>query len=217
MEYKFNSEKLREKRKALRIEKNGKMKMVSQDDFRDLLKERGCSIGRSSLSKLENGVIPDEVALKDIMAFCDILGCDLEYLLDISDYSNKELETVCEYTGLSEEAAKKLHELNNHDFFHIFPKLLSNLLCNYYQPFYHLIMNVFIYLRTRVEEKALRPVDYSADWDEVERMAVQEKEIKDSASISLMNCLHEIESMQDMACKDEMIKEQIELKHSVKK
>lgn len=217
MKYNFNSEKLREKRKALRIVgKNGKNKMVSQNDFMELLKDRGCSIGRNSLSKLENGEIPDELSFKDILAFCDVLGCDINYLLDISDYSTKELETVCNYTGLSEKAAKKLHEANNQIGYNQIPQMISNLLSNYYLHFSGLIFEIFSFLLFKMEEKSVPKIELSEDWTVVKAKSERIRNAHDSSSIALLNCLQEIQSMQELAKKDKMIQEQISLRHSFK-
>lgn len=181
---------------------------LTQDKLAEIL-----GINRKTIIEWEKGDINGKIDFPTFIELCSVLKIDMPFLLgDV--YSNRELETVCKYTGLSENAAKRLHELNNHAFFKVFPKLLSNLLCNYYQPFYHLIMNVFIYLRTRVEEKTLKSVRLTDDWETVSRVADQEEKINNSASISLMNCLHEIESMQEIAYKDEMIKEQLKNRSS---
>lgn len=217
MEYNFNSEKLREKRKALRIKgKNGKSKMVSQSDFIDLLKEKGCSIGRSSLSKLENGKIPDDLSLKDILVFCDVLGCDIYYLLDISKNSTKELETICNYTGLSEKAANKLHELNNHEGLNQFPQMISNLLSNYYDHFSELIIEIFLYLINVTEENSFTKIDSSEDWSIYKSRYKRIEDAHNSSSIALMNCLQEIQRMEEQAKEDKMIQEQISLRKSHK-
>lgn len=181
MEYRINSEKLREKRKALRIEKNGKLRMASQDDFRDLLKEKGCSIGRNSLSKLENGEIPDELPLKDILAFCDVLGCDINYLLDISDYSTKELETVCTYTGLSEKAVKELHRIKS-DKNSVTPAL-SNIIENHADSFVEIIRNIDGYCRDYLFFKYISSIKNQDEITEDMKLLHQ-----NNSSVDLMNC-----------------------------
>ena len=181
----------------------------NQSELSELL-----GVSMTTISQWENA--KKKPSLENLLRLCNALECDIGYLLGSADYSTKEVETVCNYTGLTEAAAKKLHELNDHFVFKTVPKMISNLLSNYYQFFSHLIIELFIYLSFRVEERSLKPVRNKDNWDEIERIATQKKTIKDSASIALMNCIHEIESMQEIACKDSMIEEQIELRHSIK-
>ena len=46
-----------------------------------------------------------------VIRFCKEFGVSADYLLGIKDdYTNHEIEFVCEYTGLEENAVKQLHE-----------------------------------------------------------------------------------------------------------
>ncbi len=43
-------------------------------------------------------------SLKHLLKLCKVLNCDIDRLLGKRDYSTKELELICEYTGLTEKA-----------------------------------------------------------------------------------------------------------------
>lgn len=44
-----------------------------------------------------------------LLKLCDVLGCDMEYFTGEIEHSTHDLQFICEYTGLSEEAIEKLH------------------------------------------------------------------------------------------------------------
>lgn len=211
------------KRKALtNKEKKEKMKTLggriclarinaglTQSDLGNKLK-----LDDQTISNYERNINTDNITFKQIEKMCEVLAIDYDYLCGNITHSTKELDIICKYTGLSEAAAKKLHNLNNHFVYKQFPEMLSNLLCNYYMPFFKLIITIFQYLSFRVEEHLLNPVINTDNWDELDKFFTQEKAIKDSASIALVNCIHEIDSMQEVAKKDKMIQEQISLRKS---
>lgn len=54
-------------------------------------------------------VIPEH---QTIGLLCDFFKCDIDYLFGRIDYETHDLAFICEYTGLSEDAAKVLHYLS---------------------------------------------------------------------------------------------------------
>lgn len=73
------------------------------------------NISKAALSYYENGQrVPDIDTLKKVAIFFNVSS---DYLLGLSDISsnNKELKEVCEYTGLSEQAIKKIIAPKNND------------------------------------------------------------------------------------------------------
>ena len=49
--------------------------------------------------------------MPDLLRLCSLLDCDADYLLGGIELETHDLQTVCEYTGLSAEAVKKLHSV----------------------------------------------------------------------------------------------------------
>lgn len=101
---KYDLVKIGERIRSLRKENN-----ISQEQLIELLSEKNVSIGRNTLSAIENGCINS--AGKDvkldfnlIIALCDLYGVRLSYLLCESDLDN--------YTGLKEETLEALHLYN---------------------------------------------------------------------------------------------------------
>lgn len=78
---------------------------LSQGELGDVL---GCSRGSISFYEQMQRV-PDIEILKNI---CKHFGVSSDYLLGLSDVKSvdPELQAVCEYTGLSENSAKLLHD-----------------------------------------------------------------------------------------------------------
>ncbi len=85
--------------------------------IKDRRKEKGLSqkslaesIGLEyrTLIKWEKGDLDHKIDFPVFLKLCDELKIDVPFLLG-NDYSTKELETVCSYTGLSEKAAKLLN------------------------------------------------------------------------------------------------------------
>ncbi len=155
--YHINGEKVRKKRKE---------RYSSQDKFLDALSYH-CAMSRGTLSDLENNKNPD-ITFTQVMAICNVLHCDIDYLLDMSDCSTKEIEAICNYTGLSEKTVQMLHDDNMKRDYHN-PKiseLLSELFDNtnsfiklLYSLEQYIIYSVCDYYR---EEKANTGEDFES-------------------------------------------------------
>lgn len=190
MKYMFNSEKFRTRRKKL---------FRSQAKFIEALNEKGCKIGRNSISDLENGKIPDDLSLNNIVAFCDVLKCDLEFLLDISDYSTQEIKTICEYTGLSEETVDLMHLDTPWGDTHYIGKMISEFF-DTYQEFPELLMQISTYCATRksieARDKALQKIPWKErDYNQIE----EQMEAKKTVDGELFACMSRIQEMYDAA------------------
>ena len=180
----------------------------------DLAKELNCN--DQTISNYENNINTEKISYEQIVILCKVLDIDFDYLSGKITHSTKELETVCNYTGLSEKAAKKLHEDNNQIGYNQIPQMISNLLSNYYLHFSGLIFEIFRFLLFKMEEKSVPKIELSEDWTVVKAKSERIGNAHDSSSIALFNCLQEIQSMQELAKKDKMIQEQISLRHSFK-
>lgn len=98
-------------------------------------------INRKTIIEWEKGNLNGKIDFPAFLELCAALKIDMPYLLgDI--YSNRELETVCKYTGLSERAAEELHNIKS-DSSIIQP--LSNLLENHKDSFIEIITNINSY------------------------------------------------------------------------
>ena len=80
----------------------------SQEVLISEMSARGNSIGRNTLSKLENGEI-NNINFSHILTLCDIFNCDIGYLLGTYIEKAQELHICSEYTGLSDDTLKNLH------------------------------------------------------------------------------------------------------------
>lgn len=190
MKYNFNSEKFRKRRKA---------RFKSQTKFIEALNEKGCKIGRNSISDLENGKIPDDLSLNNIVAFCEVLECDLEHLLDISDYSTQEVKTICEYTGLSEATVDLMHLDTPWGDTHYLGKMISEF-CDTYQEFPELLMQISTYCATRksmeARDKALQKIPWrERDYKQIEEQVEANKKVDGE----LFACMSRIQEMYDAA------------------
>ena len=105
MEYNFKEigERIREKRKSLNYN--------NQDDFLELLKEKGVYIGRNTLSKIENGSLPPEKFTISVMtAMCEIFNCDIGHLLGEYTKRTRAEKIICDEIHLSDTAIHNIKE-----------------------------------------------------------------------------------------------------------
>lgn len=68
-------------------------------------------ISEQRLKKWESGENP--ISLEWIPLICDALSCDIGYLFGSYEEDDFSTHKTCEYTGLSPEAVKKLHQLSH--------------------------------------------------------------------------------------------------------
>ena len=98
-------------------------------------------INRKTIIEWEKGNLNGKIDFPSFLELCAALEIDIPYLLgDI--YSNRELETVCKYTGLSEKAAEELHSIKSDS---SIIQVLSNLLENHKNSFIEIISNINSY------------------------------------------------------------------------
>lgn len=95
-----------------RIREERKNLGVSQMRFIEMLAEHNVTIGRNTLSDIENGKCADCLRIDFLVACCDIFGCDMGFILCDEGYTCRTRETseIYNATGLDPEAIKKLRE-----------------------------------------------------------------------------------------------------------
>lgn len=95
------------------IKKARKEKGITQEDLLERLRCTGtnASIGRNSLSALENGNTEGlKIRINTLYEIGKILDVDLDYFLGITDFKKYEHKEICEYTGLTEDAITTLRD-----------------------------------------------------------------------------------------------------------
>lgn len=218
MKYIFDGERLKRLRESfvlvdnqlcriddlLPIQKNKAIKLT-QTELLNYLSENGCPIGRNSYSALENGRIPSELSLNQIVALCDIFDCDLNYLLRDSDYTSQKTKSICEYTGLSEKTAKQLHRTKDSTF--PISEILSNFIDNY-PSFVMLLDSIENYLVYSYQNKQLSQYYNGKVVGKFPLMEIAKAD--DEASLALMGCLRKIEDMRSNSKDNALIKKMAE-------
>ena len=163
----------------------------NQSDLSELL-----GVSTTTISLWETG--KKKPSLKNLIHLCNALECDLDYLLGKADYSTKEIETVCEYTGLSENAAKELHKMksDNDSVIHA----LNNLIEKHKDAFIGIIDNIHSYCINLLIHDFLNASK--------REKKLQEHHIKES-SLALMNCQQWISYIGHNASSDKYYKTSI--------
>ena len=85
----------------------------NQDTLIEDLKDIGVSVGRNTISALENGEMGKNVPLKLLLGLCDLFDCEIGYLLCEKGYEHshtRETADIGSVTGLTEPAIKQLLE-----------------------------------------------------------------------------------------------------------
>ncbi len=78
---------------------------ISMDDFGSML-----NVTRQTVSKWENEKEKSSPTIRDMLKICNILGCDLGYLLGEYDTLHRKTFDICTETGITEAAADLLLE-----------------------------------------------------------------------------------------------------------
>ena len=82
------------------------------------------NVTRQTISKWERG--EGEPSFFDMLRLCNVLGCELSYLLGETECTTRDLQGVQDYTGLSEGTISALHDLKDKEiFFYIEPEIES--------------------------------------------------------------------------------------------
>lgn len=95
-----------------KIREYRKNKGISQTDFISMLKDKGCGIGRNTLSDFENG-LQNKITLPQLLAMCDCLGVSLGHLL--GEYSAKtyDKQFIIDNLRISEKSIDNLATVKN--------------------------------------------------------------------------------------------------------
>lgn len=83
---------------------------LSQDGLIDALKEHGISVGRNTISAIENGRT-NHYDADLLFALCKLFNCELGYLLCEYDCKTGRDTDICRETGLTEGAVSVLRDL----------------------------------------------------------------------------------------------------------
>lgn len=107
-----------------RIRKARKDKHLSQEKLIEILQDRvdGSSIGRNTLSALENGETTIRGKLKTLYAIGEVLDIDINYFIGEQEHKSLDRHDVSMYTGLSDEAIENIHTISNDT---MAPKIIS--------------------------------------------------------------------------------------------
>lgn len=133
-----------------------------------------------TIKQWEKGALSGKINLPKLLELFSALEIDSNYLLGNS-YSNKEIETVCNYTGLSEKAVKKLHRIKT-DKDSVTP-VLSNLLENHTEAFTGIIDNLKAYCNNIIVHQFLcNSKEQNEIVDDIKTNSLNQ------SSVSLMNC-----------------------------
>ena len=97
-----------------RIRKARKDKHLSQEKLIEILQDRvdGSSIGRNTLSALENGETTIRGKLKTLYAIGEVLDIDINYFIGEQEHKSLDRHDVSMYTGLSDEAIENIHTIS---------------------------------------------------------------------------------------------------------
>ena len=95
-----------------------------------------------TICNYENNKNTEKITFEQIEKICAVLKVDYDYLCGRITHRTKELETVCNYTGLSEKAAEELHSIKSDS---SIIQALSNLLENHKNSFIGIITNINSY------------------------------------------------------------------------
>lgn len=99
-----------------------------------------------------------------LFKICDVLDCDLDYLIGRLEERNRTIKEMAAYTGLSEDAVKALHKYNNaNDRRSSWPSHLSDIITH--KDFFALMSNISDYMGTAKLERLI-----TDDSDEVKAL-----------------------------------------------
>lgn len=150
-----------------------------------------------TIKQWEKGALSRKINFPKLLELFSALEIDSNYLLGNS-YSNKEIETVCSYTGLSEKAVKELHRIKT-DKDSVTP-VLSNLLENHIDAFIGIMSNMSSYIHNTICHNTFINLPKKKR-EELELDSIIEHHI-DKSSISMMNCQQWISYLGQNSYKD---------------
>lgn len=87
-----------------------------------------CQSTRQTVSRWENNE-GSEMTIMQALRLCNMLKCDIGYLLGEYQELTQQVAEICSYTGLSETVVEKMHEWKNaDDRVKFYPRHLSQIL-----------------------------------------------------------------------------------------
>lgn len=176
-----------------RIKAARKEKGLTQEKLAEIL-----GLSRRTLIKWEKGELEKEIAFDKFLELCLVLGIDMPHLLG-NEYDNKELETVCQYTGLSPKTAKLLHHTSKYTgAAQNVPAFLSDLFDNYNMVLIFL-EELEEYMKNSYCEKVLPQKGNNA----VNKRLYAD--YRDKAALNLLQCQRLIDLLKDSVEKDKYI------------
>ena len=120
------SQRVKKRREELHITQDGLARLVWPDIFSDdNMSEKARDTKRKCIVGYENGKYPKDPDV--YLSLCNALDCDMGYLFGEHDCKTKDLQGVCDYTGLTESAVEQLHFYTKPGFQHI-AEMLSSLI-----------------------------------------------------------------------------------------
>jgi len=128
--------------------------------------------------------IPDIQVLVDIANKCNVSS---DYLIGLSDVKTREptLKQICDYSGLSEKAAKKLHDLCNKEECSVAHTFVDSFLCNNDIDIFEMfagwatlasLSSQLHWKMKREERKNLSPADEAAHIDNYHKQLLETRE-----------------------------------------
>ena len=121
---------LKKKLRELREEyKDNEIKKLTQRGLADLFVSKGylktCDYRRIQVAEDTSSSVHPSLQL--LLAYQQLFDCDIDNLLGILDYKKHDEKFICEYTGLSQDAVRKLHEEKKQSI------VMKNFLKKYYE------------------------------------------------------------------------------------
>lgn len=180
-----------------RIKAARKKKGLTQEKLANIL-----GLSRRTIIKWEKGELEKEIAFDKFLELCLVLEIDMPYLLG-NDYENKELETVCQYTGLSPKTAKLLHHTSKYTgAAQNAPAFLSDLFDNYGSMVLVFLEVLEEYMRNSYYEKQVARMPAGAVGPDV---YTKYMDCRDKAALNLLQCQRLIDALKDSVEKDKYI------------
>lgn len=175
-----------------RIKEKRKEKGITQEKLANIL-----GLNKKTIINWEKGELDKKIDFDKFMGLCSVLDIDMPYLLG-NDYSNKKLETVCKYTGLSEKTVKLLHHTSKFTVAQNVPAFLSDLFDNYDMCLIFL-EELEEYMQNSYCEKVL---PQKGDNATTKGLYAQ---YRDKAALNLLQCQRLIDALKDSVEKDKYI------------
>lgn len=132
-------------------------------------------ITRASLEYYEKGMRKPDTEM--LLRICKYYKISADYLLGLSNAQitatdDKQLKTVCDYTGLNELSVKTLHEIEEYRLLSVFNKLLNNYIlvdmANAAAEYWQKLGRINEYIKSALEDDGIQELVYHS-LDEMKR------------------------------------------------